>query len=99
MLRCSEIRTRVCGRDMRLRREAFAGGQVNVPVAKALLYGLQTASWNLRFTNFSPALESPITADLCRLPEEHVPLVGPKRPIARQQVFTAETRSRGAGQE
>ena len=67
----------------RLRREAFAGGQVNVPVAKALLYGLQTASWNLRFTNFSPTVESPITCDATLVrPDEHVPIVGPKRPSA-----------------
>ena len=66
----------------RLRREAFAGGQVNVPVAKALLYGLQTASWNLRHTNFSPAHESPITCDATQVPDEDVPLVG-KKPVAR----------------
>ena len=41
----------------RLRRDAFRGGETNVPVARTLVYGLQTAAWNLRNTNFDPALD------------------------------------------
>jgi hypothetical protein len=66
----------------RLRREAFAGGMVNVPVVKALLYGLQTASFNLRYTNFDPVLESPITCDPLRVPAEEVAVVDRKKPVA-----------------
>jgi hypothetical protein len=47
----------------RLRREAFRGDQVNVQAARALLYGLQTASWNLRNTNFGPLSAQQLEAD------------------------------------
>ena len=67
----------------RLRMEAFRGGEINVPIVKALLYGLQTASYNLRHTNFAPVLESPITCDSTRVPDEEVALVGPKKPVSR----------------
>ncbi|MDP9267443.1 MAG: hypothetical protein M3P27_03855 [Acidobacteriota bacterium] len=47
----------------RLRREAFRGAEVNVPVVKQLLYGLQTAVINLRNTNFDPVLAAPMITD------------------------------------
>lgn len=47
----------------RLRQEAFRGGQVNVPAVKQLLYGLQTASHNLRHCNFDPVLDRSASSD------------------------------------
>jgi hypothetical protein len=54
----------------RLRREAFRNGEVNVPVAKALLYGLQTASYNLRHTNFEPVIADIVTCDATSLDKD-----------------------------
>lgn len=42
----------------RLRKEAFRDGRADIPAVKQLLYALQTASLNLRFTNFDPTLET-----------------------------------------
>ena len=54
----------------RLRKDAFRGGESNVPVVKQLLYALQTASINLRQTNFAPALEPSSTTVI---PEDELP--------------------------
>ena len=48
----------------RLRRETFRGGAVDPRLIKPLLYALQTASHNLRHTNFDPVLAQPITEDV-----------------------------------
>jgi hypothetical protein len=61
----------------RLRKDAFRGGESNVPVVKQLLYALQTASINLRQTNFAPAIE---TSSPTLFPEDDQPAEDNKKP-------------------
>lgn len=75
----------------RLRRAAFAGGEVNVPVVKQLLYGLQTAAYNLRHTSFDPVLDQPLTAAPWTLDRENG-LLPPKQPPASAALATSDQR-------
>jgi hypothetical protein len=76
----------------RLRKDAFRGGESNVPVVKQLLYALQTASINLRQTNFAPALE-PTSTSLFAEDDE----AGSKKPSGTE--WEGDTDQQDTGEE